>query len=278
MTPALSPVKKPSREPDRGNDRLERGTLGTAFDTPESKRRYARRLFGTIADRYDLITRLLSFGQDQGWKHRLVQLAGVARTDRVLDLACGTGDLALLAIARGATATGLDFTLPMIELARRKPGSDYVTWVVGDMGHLPIADGAVTVVTTGYGLRNVPDLTMALAEACRVLAAGGTLASLDFDRPESALLRRAYLVYLTVVGATLGWLLHGNPDTYGYIAASIRRYPGARAVAGMMRDAGFSSVEHIPVLGGLMAIHVARKAQAHGSPAALPYNEGNGRL
>jgi demethylmenaquinone methyltransferase/2-methoxy-6-polyprenyl-1,4-benzoquinol methylase len=106
----------------------------------------------------------------------------------------------------------------------------------------------------------VPDLTVALAEMYRVLTASGTLVSLDFDRPESALLRSAYLVYLTAVGAMLGWLLHGNPDTYRYIAASIRRYPGARAVADLMRNAGFTEVEHVPVLGGLMAIHIARKA------------------
>lgn len=239
---------------------LERGKLARAFDTPESKRRYARRLFGTIADRYDLITRLLSFGQDQAWKRHLIQRAGIAPGDRVLDLACGTGDLALLAIAAGAVATGLDFTPHMIELARRKPVGDRVKWIVGDMGQLPIADGTMTVVTTGYGLRNVPDLGTALAEAHRVLAAGGTLASLDFDRPESAMLRSAYLAYLTAVGAMFGWLLHGNPDTYRYIAASIRRYPGARAVAGMMQNAGFARVEHIPVLGGLMAIHIARRA------------------
>jgi demethylmenaquinone methyltransferase/2-methoxy-6-polyprenyl-1,4-benzoquinol methylase len=242
------------------NDSLERGALGTAFDTPESKRRYARRVFGTIADRYDLITRLLSFGQDQGWKRYLIRLAGVGRTDRMLDLACGTGDLALLATSRGARVIGLDFTPHMIALARRKPASDRVTWVVGDMGQLPIANGAVTIVTIGYGLRNVPDLEAALREAHRVLAARGTLASLDFDRPDSALLRSAYLAYLTVVGATLGWVLHRNPDTYRYIAASIRRYPGARVVSGMLRTAGFERVDHVPVLGGLMAIHVARKA------------------
>ena len=253
----------PGRRQQETAGRLERGQLASAFDTAEQKRRYVLGVFGTIADRYDLITRLLSFGLDQGWKRRLLRLTGVAQTDRLLDLACGTGDLALLARAKGASAIGLDFTPRMIELALRKPGSGHVAWLVGDMGDLPIADAAVTIVTTGYGLRNVPDLAAALAEAHRVLAAGGTLASLDFDRPESAWLRQAYLAYLTVVGAALGWLLHGNPDAYRYIAASIRRYPGARAVAGMLRTAGFASVDHVPVLGGLMAIHIARKSSSH---------------
>lgn len=241
------------------NTRLERGRLRTAFDTPESRRRYARRVFSTIADRYDLITRLLSFGQDQRWKGRLLALVALTPADRVLDLACGTGDLTFSAAATGAQAIGLDFTPHMIELARLKSARPRVAWVVGDMGQLPMTGGSVSAVTTGYGLRNVPDVRVALAEAHRVLTPGGRLASLDFDRPESAVVRGVYLAYLTAVGTLLGWLLHGNPDTYRYIPESIRRYPGARAVAGMMRDAGFSDVRHVPVFGGLMAIHVARK-------------------
>lgn len=250
----------PRPSPKENAGRLERGALASAFETPESKRRYARGVFGAIADRYDLITRLLSFGQDQRWKRRLLQLTAPRHGDRVLDVACGTGDLALGAAAMGAEVTGLDFTPHMIDLARVKPIRARVTWVVGDMGLLPIASGSVVAITTGYGLRNVPDLRAAVAEAHRALAPRGTLASLDFDRPDSAVIRTVYLGYLAVVGAALGWLLHGNPDTYRYIAASIRRYPGARAVAGMMRDAGFAEVTHVPVFGGLMAIHVARKA------------------
>jgi demethylmenaquinone methyltransferase/2-methoxy-6-polyprenyl-1,4-benzoquinol methylase len=92
-----------------------------------------------------------------------------------------------------------------------------------------------------------------------VLRPGGRLHSLDFDRPEAAWLRRIYLLYLEVVGASLGWVLHRNPDTYRYIPASIRRYPGARGVARMMIAAGFADAQHVPVLGGLMAIHEARR-------------------
>ena len=85
------------------------------------------------------------------------------------------------------------------------------------------------------------------------------MCSLDFDRPEAAWLRTIYLAYLTVVGASLGWALHGDPDTYRYIPASIRRYPGSRGVMTLMRNAGFEEVRHVPVLGGFMAIHVARR-------------------
>jgi len=240
-----------------------RDSLGHAFDSPEAKRRYVKSLFTTIAGRYDLITRLLSFGRDQRWKAALIERAGIRAGERVLDLACGTGDLAFAAARCGAEVIGVDLTLTMIEHARvrgrTEAGAERIQWSVGDMTHLPIADGSCDVVTTGYGLRNVPDLTSALAEIHRVLRPGGRLYSLDFDRPEAAWLRRIYLLYLDVIGASLGWVLHRNPDTYRYIPASIRRYPGARGVTQMMTAAGFGKAEHLPVLGGLMAIHEARR-------------------
>lgn len=233
--------------------------LTEAFRTPDTKRLYTRRLFATIADRYDLITRVLSFGRDQAWKARLIDRAGIRPGFRVLDLACGTGDLAFRAAALGASVVGLDFTPRMIALAVEKREGRAVRWVVGDMGRLPVLSSRFDLVTTGYGLRNVPDLETALVEIFDVLAPGGRLCSLDFNPPESSVVRGVYLTYLTIVGSLLGMMLHGDPDTYRYIPASIRRYPGARGVAAMMRDTGFSNVDVIPVFGGFMAIHVATK-------------------
>lgn len=233
--------------------------LARAFDSPADKRRYVRGLFATIAGRYDLITRVLSFGLDQGWKSRLVAATGASSGSRALDLACGTGDIALLLAARGAIVTGLDITPAMLSLARAKSASQGVRWVAADMTSLPFQDSTVDVVTTGYGLRNVPDLPRALAETYRVLAEGGCLASLDFNRPDSPVVRGVYLTYLALVGSMLGWVLHRDPDTYRYIPASLRRYPGAAGVARLMEDAGFTDVRVLPVLGGLMAIHLAAK-------------------
>jgi len=237
------------------------GTLSSAFVTPQTKRRYVRRLFATIADRYDVITVLLSFGRDRHWKRRLMDLAEIRADEVVLDLACGTGDLAAHAASRGAMVIGLDITPRMIELARlRVHGSDNPRFLVGDMAALPCRTSAVDVVTTGYGLRNVPDLPSALGEIHRVVQSGGRVCSLDFNRPDNPVLRSMFLAYLEFIGAALGWLLHRDPDTYRYIPASIRRYPGAQGVADLMRRCGFTDVRVVPVFGGLMTIHLARKA------------------
>lgn len=238
---------------------MPRPSLRGAFASPGAKRRYVRRLFATIAGRYDLITRVLSFGRDRRWKVRLVDLAGIRPGGRVLDLACGTGDLAVEAERRGGRVVGLDITPGMIARARSRRETDGCIWIVADMADLPLAPAVFDCVTTGYGLRNAPDLDRALAEARRVLKPGGSFCALDFERPEAAWLRAVYFAYLTVVGAALGWLLHRDPDTYRYIPASIRRYPGARAVADRLRRTGFTDVRHVRVFGGLMAIHVARR-------------------
>jgi demethylmenaquinone methyltransferase/2-methoxy-6-polyprenyl-1,4-benzoquinol methylase len=242
-----------------------RDSLESAFKSPQSKRDYNRRLFSTIADRYDLITALLSYGQDSRWKRRLIVEAGVQPGDRALDLACGTGDVALALARSGARVAGLDLTMRMVELARQKSTPDSrlptpVRFLLGDMTALPFGDRSIDLVTTSYGLRNVPELSTAADEIARVLKPRGRLLSLDFNKPENPIVRAAFLAYLTVVGSSLGWILHGDPDTYRYIPASIRRYPGAACVADLLRARGFSDVRVVPLLGGLMTLHVARRS------------------
>ncbi|MEY4093073.1 MAG: Demethylmenaquinone methyltransferase [Acidobacteriota bacterium] len=233
-------------------------SLDRAFDSPESKRRHVRTLFATIADRYDLITQVLSYGQDARWKRRLIALARVQPGERALDLAAGTGDVAFAAAEQGARTVGLDITHRMLQLASAKAAA--ARFITGDMASLPFSAGVFDLVTTSYGLRNVPDLDTAIDEIARVLKPGGRLLSLDFNRPENVIVRGVYLFYLSVVGSTLGWLLHRDPDTYRYIPASISRYPGAGGVAARLAGRGFDQVEVVPVLFGLMSIHVARRS------------------
>ena len=229
------------------------------FSSPENKREYVRRLFSTIAPRYDLITVLLSFGLDRRWKRRLASLHD-ARGLSVLDLASGTGDLAYEIAGRGAKSViGLDITHAMLHLASQKRQGRRVAFVGGDMMALPFPDASFDLVTIGYGLRNVPVLEKAFSEAARVLTAKGVLLSLDFNKPEQGLVRMVYLGYLSIVGSLLGTLLHRDADTYRYIPESIKRWPGSAGVCVIARDNGFRHCEGFPMLGGLMTMHRARK-------------------
>ena len=127
---------------------------------------------------------------------------------------------------------------------------------------LPFGDARFDLVSAGYGLRNVPTLEPAIAEIHRVLRPGGLLLSLDFDRPPNPAQRWIYLVYLTLVGSALGWILHRDPDTYRYIPESIKRYPGAAGVASLLERSGFEDCRVVPLLGGFMAINVARRVRS----------------
>jgi len=234
-------------------------SLRSDISTPVGKRRYVRRLFATIADRYDLITVVLSYGLDRRWKDRLIAPAALTRDDRVLDVACGTGDILLRARQRAQLAVGLDVTVKMLVHAAAKTAPP-PQLVAGDMQELPFPSSSFTVVTAGYGLRNVPRIEQAIEEIARVLAPRGRLLSLDFNRPEHPVVRAAYLAYLTVVGSVLGFVLHRDPNTYRYIPESIRSYPGAAGVARLLAERGFTDVRVVPLLGGLMAIHLARRS------------------
>jgi ubiquinone/menaquinone biosynthesis methyltransferase len=235
-------------------------TLRDSLATPETKAPYVRRLFATIADRYDLITRVLSYGQDAAWKRRLVAMSGADGSTDALDLASGTGDIAFALAERGARVVGLDLTLRMLQLAAAKmPARPRVAFLAGDMMTLPFPDAQFDLVTAGYGLRNVPKLEPAIAEIHRVLRPGGLLLSLDFNRPSSAAKRGVFLVYLTMVGSVLGWILHRDRDTYRYIPESIKRYPGAHGVSAMLGRSGFDECDVVPLLFGFMAINTARK-------------------
>lgn len=239
--------------------------LGDALATEQGKATYVRGLFHTIAPRYDLITRVLSYGRDAAWKRRLVAMSAAGPSVRALDLACGTGDIAFGLAERGARVIGLDLTIRMLLIAAAKPvrasrpAPRTPRFLAGDMMALPFPAAQFDLVTAGYGLRNVPRLEPAIAEIARVLRPGGLLLSLDFDRPSNPIKRGVYLAYLTIVGSTLGWILHGDPDTYRYIPESIKRYPGAEGVSSMLERSGLTDCRVVPLLGGFMAINVARK-------------------
>jgi demethylmenaquinone methyltransferase/2-methoxy-6-polyprenyl-1,4-benzoquinol methylase len=230
----------------------------------EKKQIYVNRLFETIAPRYDLITVVLSYGMDRGWKRRLVDMLALKGGEAALDLACGTGDITFAVAERLSTghATGLDITQGMLEIAERKrhdQGIGNVSFHRADILSMPFADESFDAVTAGYALRNVPDVSGALVEIKRVLRPGGRFFSLDFAHPPNRAYRWLYLRYLAVAGSIVGLILHGDPDTYRYIPETLKLYPGQRGVREMMDRQGFIETGFHEFGGGIMAINYGTK-------------------
>ena len=261
------PNEAGSDAPSRGLRHLD---VEAHLADPSLKQRFVTPMFDIIAPRYDQFTRVFSFGMDGAWKESLLRdaVAASPRGAVVLDLACGTGDLAFALAERveGARVSGVDASPKMIEAAklrrRERAGgpAGRVAFQVGDMARLAATpDASVDLVTAGYGFRNVPDFRAALAEAARVLRPGGRLLTLDFYRPESAIWRSLFLGYLRVAGDLVGWLWHREPVVYGYIARSIDHFVSASDFSRALEEAGFEVERVRRRLFGGVAEHAARR-------------------
>jgi len=228
-----------------------------------------REMFSLLAGKYDLVNDVMSAGLHRKWKRDTIRLALAGRTGplRVLDLCCGTGDLAFLAANRaaGARVAGVDFTLPMLEVARKRRlgGEGRAAFAQGDALRLPFPGGVFDVVTIAYGLRNVADLERALGEMRRVLAPGGRLVVLDFGKPANPLAASLYQGFLHTVMPFVGWLFHRDPETYLYIPESLKSFPAQTGVEALMRTAGFVNARHENRLLGTMGLNVG---EAPGGP------------
>jgi demethylmenaquinone methyltransferase/2-methoxy-6-polyprenyl-1,4-benzoquinol methylase len=215
-----------------------------------------RTMFDRIAPLYDPMNRLMTAGLDVRWR-RLAAVSVVLPGDRVLDGACGTGDLALADLAAGAdSVVGLDFSPRMLERARRK--SLAVEWVQGDLLALPFPDASFDAATVGFGIRNVPELERGLHELRRVLRPGGRLAVLEITRPRGVL-RPFFALWFDHVVPAIGRLLPGG-SAYAYLPASVRRFPGPEELAGTLGRAGFSDVRFRLLGGSIVALHTGTAA------------------
>jgi len=211
-----------------------------------------RGMFDRIAPVYDVMNRVMTMGLDRRWR-RLTVREVVWPGDRVLDVCCGTGDLAVEAERRGARVVGLDFSERMLERARRKSGT--IEWVRGDALALPFADGEFDAVTVGFGVRNLEDLERGLVELARVLRTGGRIAVLEITRPRG-LLRPFFRLWLDVLVPLAGKVLPGG-KAYTYLPASVRRFPGPEDLAVLLVRAGFHDVSFRLFGGGSVALHTA---------------------
>ena len=217
-------------------------------------------MFGRIAGRYDLLNHLLSGNFDKRWRRLVARTLRPSLVEgaRALDVACGTGDLALaLASAGAARVVGLDFCRPMLEIARRKAAGESrrLPFVEGDALRLPF-----DVVTIAFGLRNLAGVEEGLRELLRVLKAGGRVAVLEFSSPAVPGFRALFRFYFMRVLPRVGGLVSGSRGAYEYLPDSVSRFPGQERLAELMREAGFEEVEYRNLTGGIAALHTGTRA------------------
>jgi len=225
-----------------------------------------RRMFGRIVRRYDVMNRLMTGGRDVRWRREAARLAlgEPGSGARVLDVATGTGDLALALADEGAAfVVGLDFAVPMVRAAKAKGHEPRaVTWVVGDALCMPFPDNQFDACTVSFGLRNMASYEQALREMARVIRPGGRLVCLELTPLRRPVIGAVFNWYFTRIVPLIGGLLSGDPVAYRYLPRSVAAFPSADELAALMRRSGFAHVSFRLRGGGTVALHVALKPRA----------------
>lgn len=241
------------------------GTTPQGAATEQAAAQWVRGMFGRIAPRYDLLNHLLSFNLDKRWRARTVARVApiLDRPDaRVLDLCCGTGDVALALEQRARRPVlASDFSHPMLVEARRKIGlrGFRTPLFEADALSLPLPDASLDLITVAFGFRNLANYQRGLAEMLRVLKPGGAAAILEFSQPANRAFGALYGFFSKRVLPRVGGWISGSPEAYSYLPESIGKFPGAEQLAQQMRQAGFSRVSFERMTGGAVALHLGCK-------------------
>jgi demethylmenaquinone methyltransferase/2-methoxy-6-polyprenyl-1,4-benzoquinol methylase len=243
-------------------------------DGEHRKAQYVRRVFDTIAGGYDLVNLLMTGGLLKYWHRVFRSVNGLSEGDQALDVACGTGDLALIMASQVEAAgrvVGLDFSPEMLKIAEKKvsrSGLDStVELVEGNALDLPFDDNSFDCAAIGFALRNVADLERALAEMTRVVRPGGSVVSLELTKPRSGLVSKPFWWYITRVVPFVGRLFGSTGDEelalapYAWLSTSVRAFFDSEALAERFRAAGLTDVEVVGFHGGTVSIHVGTKCQ-----------------
>jgi demethylmenaquinone methyltransferase/2-methoxy-6-polyprenyl-1,4-benzoquinol methylase len=227
--------------------------------------RRVREMFATIAGRYDLLNHLLSGNIDKRWRRSVANtlLATLSEPEaRVLDVACGTGDLSLTLSETGpAQVVGVDFCRPMLDIAAAKAArsGERVPFIEGDALALPFRDGSFEVATIAFGLRNLSSVESGFKELLRVLKPGGRVAVLEFSKPSAPVLRWLFRVYFTKLLPLFGGWVSGSKSAYQYLPESVARFPDQRELTFLMQEAGFEEINFQNLTGGIAALHLGTR-------------------
>ncbi|MBN1652823.1 MAG: ubiquinone/menaquinone biosynthesis methyltransferase [Deltaproteobacteria bacterium] len=205
----------------------------------EEKARIVRMMFDRIAPKYDFMNRLISLGMDRRWRKKTLRSVSLKPSDIVLDLGCGTGDLSLLSESIGATVIGIDFSTVMLRYAQAR--SINSSFIRANAANLPLADSSVSVVVSGFTLRNFVDLKAVLSEIRRVLIPTGRIALLEVSKPKQEPFRTIHMLYLSNVVPRLGAIL-SDKDAYSYLPLSLAYLPSDDALFTLLQQYGFQRI------------------------------------
>jgi len=226
------------------------------------KAKHVHEMFSSIAHRYDLLNTLLSLNRDKHWRRFAVEQSGLAPSGTALDVATGTGELAIeLAKAVGpeGKVVGVDFCKEMLDIAGEKCRGLCIELAEGNARELPYPDGTFDSATIGFALRNVESIEKTLGEMARVVKPGGRVISLEFTQPDNRLFRRLYYVYFFKILPIVGGIISRNKEAYSYLPGSVARFPGKMELKEIMEKAGLEDIEIYPLTGGIAAVHVGVK-------------------
>ena len=224
-------------------------------------------MFSNIAARYDFLNHFLSFGLDYRWRRKAVSivkkhLQGIQHP-HILDIACGTGDLAFELLKRipNAKITGIDLAKPMLEIFQQKidERKALIAIAEGDVEALTFADNSFDAVTIGFGTRNFTRLDIAFKEIARVLKPGGIFVNLELSKPRSFPMKQFYGFYSKMIMPSVGKLFSKNNEAYTYLPDSIQRFPEREEIMKLLHEAGFSGAEWKDLSSGIVTMHIGRK-------------------
>jgi demethylmenaquinone methyltransferase / 2-methoxy-6-polyprenyl-1,4-benzoquinol methylase len=216
-----------------------------------------RAMFDRIAGVYDVMNSVMTAGMHHRWRRRAADLATLAPGDEALDVATGTGDLAVELATRGARVTASDFSEEMLVRARAKQPA--ITWEWANAQDLPYETGRFAAATVGFGARNLSDLALGVSEMARVVRPGGKVVILEITTPQKPPLSTFFSVWFDRMVPAIGRLA-GDPDAYSYLPSSVKRFPAPEGLAAVMAGAGLRDIRWILTAGGIIAIHVGSKA------------------
>ncbi|MBT4288062.1 MAG: bifunctional demethylmenaquinone methyltransferase/2-methoxy-6-polyprenyl-1,4-benzoquinol methylase UbiE [Deltaproteobacteria bacterium] len=230
--------------------------------TGKEKSQFVKGKFSVIAKHYDLFNDLITQGMHRYWKNFLVEKSRLKGGDTVLDICCGTGDITQrlkVCVGENGDAIGLDFSSGMLDIAKGRNVESGINFLQADAMNLPFQDNSMDVITVGFGLRNLIDITKCLSEVIRVLKPGGRFLCLDMGKIKIPILKQLFNFYFFRIVPVIGKLMYPGEDLFDYFPASSLEYPSQEKLAGMLLNIGFEEVEFFNFYFGSTTIHYAEK-------------------